>query len=273
MIPTLTRPVSQLCNQSQLDEPVFAEWCKACGMPSTYRRKYWELAYIAQALQVHGKLEAGNSGLCFGVGREPLPALFASMGINVLATDLPAEQAHQWIATNQHANGVEQLRRNGVADFDESRLSFQSVDMNHIPLALRLGDFDFVWSTNSLDHLGTIENGLDFIRNSLTCLKPGGVAVHVTEFNLSSNDETIESGPVVVFRERDIRALAESLTGPRGHGDGFTVELNLHRGDGEMDNIAACPPYETDPRLRLFFSGLIMTSIGLIIQRGGGNGC
>ena len=48
---------------------------------------------------------------------------------------------------------------------------------------------------------------MDFVINSMRVLKPGGVAVHTTEFNLSSNDDTIEARDLCVYRRRDIELL------------------------------------------------------------------
>ena len=60
------------------------------GMPR-WHRKLWEYVMICQALWERGMLRAGRRGCGFGVGQEPLPALFASLGCEVLAADAPAE--------------------------------------------------------------------------------------------------------------------------------------------------------------------------------------
>ena len=56
-------------------------------------RKMWEWLFIAEALRERGMLAAGRSGLGFGVGQEPLVALFAAAGCDVVATDQPHESA------------------------------------------------------------------------------------------------------------------------------------------------------------------------------------
>ncbi len=81
--------------------------------------------------------------------------------------------------------------------------------MNDIPGDLE--GFDFNWSSCSFEHLGSIEKGINFLMNQLKTLKPGGWAVHTTEFNVSSDDKTIESGDTVVYRKKDIeKAVAIS---------------------------------------------------------------
>jgi hypothetical protein len=66
------------------------------------------------------------------------------------------------------------------------------------------GAYDFLWSSCALEHLGSLDAGLDFVVNAMDLLKPGGTAIHTTEFNLSSDDETLTSGPCVIYRRRDI---------------------------------------------------------------------
>ncbi|MBV5337004.1 MAG: hypothetical protein J0653_03215, partial [Deltaproteobacteria bacterium] len=71
---------------------------------------------------------------------------------------------------------------------------------------------DFCWSSCSLEHLGSIKAGLDFIKASLKTLKVGGVAVHTTEYNVSSDEATIDNNPtLVLFRRCDIQGLVEEL--------------------------------------------------------------
>jgi hypothetical protein len=59
-------------------------------------------------------------------------------------------------------------------------------------------------SSCALEHLGTLDGGLDFIVRSAELHFPGGVAVHTTKFNVLSNNSTIEHGENVIYRRRDI---------------------------------------------------------------------
>ena len=74
----------------------------------------------------------------------------------------------------------------------DSRVQFQPADMR--TLEGLTGKYDFVWSSCALEHLGTLQAGIDFVVKSASMLKPGGVAVHTTEFNVGSNTGTIELG-------------------------------------------------------------------------------
>ena len=71
--------------------------------------------------------------------------------------------------------------------------------------------FDFLWSSCSIEHLGNLQAGMDFVKQAMGLLNPGGIAVHTTEFNVSSNDETLAEGPFVIYRKRDIEQLDYDL--------------------------------------------------------------
>ena len=123
-------------------------------------------------------LTEGRTGLGFGVGHEPLPALFASLGCtHCRYRSGPGRCDQGRVARDgQHADGLAALERPEIcapATFRE-RVSFEVVDMNDIPAHLR-DRFDFCWSACCLEHLGSLAHGLRFIENSLNTLKIGGV--------------------------------------------------------------------------------------------------
>src|SRR5262249_4886417 len=107
---------SCICTQAQLESATFRQWCQRLGEPFKLHRKLWEFAYIAQALFERGTLQPGRRGLGFAVGLEPLSALFASYGCEIVATDLHLEKAKQlgWVAWGQHAAGLDVLNDRGL---------------------------------------------------------------------------------------------------------------------------------------------------------------
>jgi FkbM family methyltransferase len=150
-----------------------------------------------------------------------------------------------------------------LSEDDFKRLvSFRPVDMNHVDPDLR--GFDFVWSSCSLEHLGTLEQGRRFIFESLRCLRPGGVAVHTTEYNLSSNLDTKEEGPDVIYRRRDLEEIAATLK-EQGH----AIDIDFGLGAGPLDLHVDRQPFKEDAHLRIEIWGYVCTSFGLIIQKGG----
>ena len=65
----------------------------ARARPVVLHRKLWEWIFIIEALSERGMLTAGRRGLGFGVGQDPLAAIFASHGVSVVATDVDEQIA------------------------------------------------------------------------------------------------------------------------------------------------------------------------------------
>lgn len=264
--PSFEKPVSQMATAAQFYSPDFAFWCSELKEPWRTHRKLWEFCYVMEVMKEFGILQPGKSGLGFGVGQEPLPALFAKYGCKVLASDQDFNTAARqgWSQSGQHANSKISLNSRHICDqtqFDQL-VDLVAIDMNHIPANLE-GHYDFVWSCCSLEHLGSIGAGAEFIKRSAKCLKPGGVAVHTTEFNLSSLTDTVATGQTVIYRRYDIIHLALELISM-----GFEVRtLNLFPGNGALDHHIDVPPYSSDTHIKLRLGKYASTSIGLVIYR------
>lgn len=264
---------SRLCTQRDVESEWFAFWCQEMRTAPGYHRKLWELCFVAQGIYNEGKLTPGSRGLGFGCGQEPLPALFAKYGAQVLATDLDPSrpEATAWQKTNQHATAIELLRRRDICPDEElrSHIDLRYVDMNNIPREFD-NQFDFCWSACSLEHLGSIANGLDFIENSLRTLKSGGIAIHTTEFNLHDGD-TIDHWPTVLYQKHHFIDLAERLS-RKGY---RVLEIDFGIGDGVLDGFVDVPPSSWNDgvlnllpptaHLKLGVDGFICTSFGIIV--------
>jgi hypothetical protein len=250
-----------------LQSAEFQDWAvRMKERPDNVHRKLWEFCYIAQALKEQGMLQPGRRGLGFAVGQEPLADLFASFGCSILATDLDESAARQagWVDSGQHASGLASLNRRQICppgDFAR-RVQFRVVDMNHVPADL--SGFDFIWSSCSIEHLGTLQAGIDFMVNMARCLRRGGVAVHTTEFNCSSNEQTLASGSAVIFRRRDLLRMKARLEA-EGH---QVAPFDFDTGHDPADLFVDEPPYKQQPHLKLRLGGFVATSIGIIVQAG-----
>lgn len=227
-------------------------------------RKMWEEGFIAQALHERGMLAPGKRGLGFAVGNESLSSYFGSKGCEILATDLDYEKASAagWVKSNQHAMSLAQLNAHGLMSDEEFRrkVSFRHVDMNHLPDDL--GTFDFMWSSCAFEHLGGIHLGKAFILNSFEHLRPGGVSVHTTEYNLDSDWTTVGLGGSVLFRRADLEEIAESIRLRGG-----VVRFDFREGNHPEDLHVDPPPYPQKVHLRLRLSGYRSTSFGLLIEK------
>jgi SAM-dependent methyltransferase len=257
---------SRICTENELRSPSFQHWCEALKeRPDHIHRKIWEWGFICEALAESGLISEGKRGLGFAVGEEPLSALFASRGADVLATDLAREEAERigWANTNQHASELATLNKRALCEPETfgRRVRFQPCDMNAIPAEFN-NTFDFTWSACSLEHLGSIRHGQQFIYNSLNCLRDGGIAAHTTEYNISSNTDTVDNAGTVIFRRCDIEETIATL-----QNEGHEIAMNWDEGDGPADKFIDVPPYSHDPHLKLQLEGYTTTSIGLVIRK------
>ena len=203
----------------------------------------------------------------FGVGREALPALFSSYGCDIVATDLDEHEAmkKEWIQSGEHAQGKKELLRK-IYELDQEKVEeniiYRTVDMNEIPGDLR--NFDFCWSSCSLEHLGSIRQGMEFVKNSIKVLKKGGIAVHTTEYNLYSNEDTLETEGLSIFRKKDLLQLKSEL-----EEEGYYVEpFDWNYGSTIQDNFVDLPPFGMkNSHLRLMLDKYPCTSVGIIIKK------
>ncbi len=279
---TSARHVGLYCKpstQADIESDWLAHWCSELKIPVLFHRKLWELAYVLQAVYENGHLQAGKRGLGFGCGSEPFASYFASHGVEVMTTDLPADdsRAMDWSNTRQHAAEKEAAYHPALVDREsfDRLVDFRAVDMNAIPDDL--GGYDFCWSMCAFEHLGSIQQGLDFVRNSLKTLRPGGMAVHTTEFNINPNGPTVDNWPSVLFQRQHFEQLAEELR-EEGH---QVAPFDFDPGDKPLDRFIDLPPWQDGAleaisvglgqpyHLKVGMDGFITTCFGLIITKAG----
>ena len=252
------------CSGADFLHPEFSKILGELGLRNELHRKLWEWVFIIHHLRKAGIVGPGRRGLVFGVGKELLPSLFASMGAQITATDAPIAIGigSGWQGSNEFSSGLAAMPEGKMARAEFERLvEWRECDMNSIDADLR--GYDFCWSSCCFEHLGSLRHGMDFVLNSVeNTLAPGGIAVHTTEFNLSSNDATVETGDTCIYRRRDIDQLVNELR-ERGHEvESFSLAPDSLVVDGYVD----LPPYK-GPHLKLFGHGFVATSVGLVIKR------
>lgn len=143
------------------------------------------------------------------------------------------------------------------------RVTFRTADMTAVPPDL--AGFDFCWSTCAVEHVGSLDRSKRFILDMVQTLRPGGVGVHTTEFNVEHDTETLLDGPTVIWRACDLREVGEQLR----RGCHRLADLDLSPGDGPADRVVDEPPYRWDPHLKLRLNKYVTTSVGLIVERDG----
>ena len=274
--PTVQLP-SKASTQADIESDWVAYWAAQLKTGVVYHRKLWELCYVLQAIHQHGYMIPQAKGLGFGCGEEALPSYLAARGVEVTVTDLPPEDARVkgWTETGEYTASLEKAFHSNLIDrasFDR-KVTLRYVDMANIPNDLR--DYDFCWSICALEHLGSIASGLDFIENSLETLKPGGLAVHTTEFNFFNDRETIDNWVTVLFQRKHFQQIAERLRA-QGHS---VAELDFDVGNQILDKFIDIPPYlnqlpdsirdswSPSAHLKLVCDGFVITCFGLIIRK------
>lgn len=264
---------SFVCRYEHFHTDWFKQWSNEIGLHhnprlalgAKFHRKAWEWCAISQALAERGMLEFGKCGLGFAVGTEPLPALFAKYGVSVLATDLHVQdhRAKAWASSNQHASSPMKIHFENILpkNIFEDRVEFKFVDMKS-PTNIHK-KYDFIWSSCALEHLGSLMDGIGFIFKACSFLKPGGICVHTTEYNITSNEATIECGSSVIYRRQDIENLDRLL-----RKSGFCLEkLDFWEGSSLHDRLYDIEPYYRSGRqhIKLCLDGYVVTSMVLVI--------
>jgi 2-polyprenyl-3-methyl-5-hydroxy-6-metoxy-1,4-benzoquinol methylase len=260
---------SSICKYTDFNTPWFNKWKEELKLPDFPARKYWEYAAIIEVLNARGKLREGMKGIGFAVGSEPLASLMASKGVNILASDLAIEeQIQDWSAWGQHATSLDAIYKPEIVSREEFErlVSFRPINMaylNEIPEE----SYDFAWSSCAFEHIGNLEDGLKFVVDAMRLVKPGGIAVHTTEINLSSNHETLSDGGLCIYRKRDIEQLDRRL---RIHRCGIE-NVDWNAGCEIEDLNFDTPPYFSSgkPHIKLELEGFITTSILLVVRKGG----
>lgn len=233
----------------------------------TMHRKLWEWFAISEALEQRGLLQKGRKGIGFAVGKEPLASIYASRGCQVVASDYTETSASQsWSESSQLAQSLRDIHWPGFLDYDDfvKRVQYERIDMRDLA-AIDAETYDFSWSSCSFEHLGSLENGIRFLLESTKLLVKGGVGVHTTEFNLTSNTHTLDGGGSVIYRKTDIEQIDRRLRDV-----GCVLEgLNLDPGFLEHDVAFDYPPYYSHGRqhIKLRIDKYVSTSILLVIRK------
>ncbi|GHV58146.1 hypothetical protein FACS189460_5590 [Deltaproteobacteria bacterium] len=272
---------SKLSTQQDMESDWCRHWLSELHIPFCYHRKNWELGFVLQVLHEHDMF--GKKGLGLACGNELLPSYLTARGCQITAGDKPLDcgdiEQKGWSETAQYTKSKESLYYAYLVDRDifEANFTLAYIDMNYLPPDLN-NTFDFCWSICAMEHLGSIRNGLDFLKNTLKLLKPGGISIHTTEFNIYSENETIDNCGSVLFQKKHFEKLSEIIN----KGGDRLYPINFDLGDGLFDRYVDMPLYPRQkimgindrvhttylcPHIKLLVGGFPATCAGVILQK------
>ena len=152
-------------------------------MGSFHHRKEWEVNKALETLKHFGVTAERKRILGVGAGHEPTIFLLLASGAEVIATDL-YNDAGMWADTAdaEMLTAPEKFVPEGLI-VDLSRLTVQHADMCELPF--EDNSFDGVFSSGSIEHVGSFENVARAAREIGRVLKPGGICSLSTEWKIA----------------------------------------------------------------------------------------
>lgn len=257
--PTIEDPVSQLCTAAQFSEAAFKEIGGAMALGIRLHRGIWESVWVASVLASHGSIAPGKRALGLGAQRERVAALLASRAVAVHVVRL-TETTDPSLSLEHALLQLFYPEIVGLDDFDVL-VGMQDGDSLD-PVRGLAADHDCVWSVGVLRRLGSVAAVGDFVRRSLDALRPGGIAAHTLDINLSSEAEGGVVDGHLAFYRADLDALVLRLVR-----DGYEVlPINLYPGHDAADSVIDAPPFGL-PHLKVLAGSETVGSIGLAIRR------
>jgi hypothetical protein len=250
---------------ADISSPWFNYW--ATGLRSRVRphRKLWEFIIVLQALYESGALTKGAKVLGLGVGGEPLPSYLASLGLSVVATDLPgfAERETIWREDLVSAEAFD-------AQVEVSNLDMRRMDDT------TLRGFDALWSCSVLNTFSTEVQAAEAVIDAMDALKPGGVAVHVTEWAFADDRPAFDPGRLA-FPRAFFEKLAQGLNGRKHQVLPLSFDLGSHALDGYVDappfSLTGSEAFEalwqegsSAPHLKVADGDTMRTSFALVVR-------
>jgi hypothetical protein len=253
---------SKPATQADIEARWCRGWCAALHERPRYHRRLWESAFVLQALFEGGGQEPGASVLALGPADAAILSLLAAKGVRSTVAGAGLPTARENLVAQSVFNDAVKLHPGGV-----------SLD--------GLAGFDACWSIGRVGSVGSIKDGLALVQAAMATLKPGGLAVHVLDYNFADDDQTIDNWQQVLFQRRHIEALAQALSAA-GHAP---ARLDFYLGHQPMDRFVDVPPFDTDrndafdrlwrdgwqgAHLKVAVDGFAATSFGLICRKGAG---
>jgi SAM-dependent methyltransferase len=173
--------ISSVCDAEDFFKPELLDIMRTMQMIPSVNRKQWEYVMNAHAMQASGALHDQADVLGLACEVEPVIYYAANKARSVLATDLYAGSGNSpgWAAGRLREADV--FERSAFP-YPRERLKVRTMDMRRIEA--KDESFDLVWSSSSIEHLGSTAEIRASLREVARVLRPGGVHVLTTEWKL-----------------------------------------------------------------------------------------
>jgi len=177
---TWSRQYAKLCDIADFNDP---DLCQAVAQiqgtdpAPLVERKQWERGMLALFLTEWGCLDGQSTVLAIGAGSEPTLFWLANRAGRVVATDIYGEG--KFAGREAAESMLHNPSSFAPVPYPPERLTVQRMDARH--LEFPDGSFDAVYSLSSIEHFGSPAEVARSAAEMGRVLKPGGVAVVVTE--------------------------------------------------------------------------------------------
>jgi SAM-dependent methyltransferase len=243
--------------------------------PDFVHRKAWEWVQCLYGLDWLGMLDESHAALGVGVGFEPLSYFLSNVLGDVVATDL-YPQSHMWSESGAREGNPEILadpEKFAPYDYRKDRLTFRRMDGSQLDFPSER--FDIVWTCSSIEHFGGHAAAARSMQEIQRVLRPGGVAVVITEYvlpepmsgRLSFDSEYFNQRCLYEFLIRPVRALR--LVQPL---DLTVPDYYIRRAVHLPEEAQAPHAGSTKPHIVLRTEReVLLTSVALFFRKSGGS--
>lgn len=165
------------------------DYAELIGHKPPIKRKEWEIAMALKTLRDHGVVHGNAEILGAGAGHEATIYHLSNEVKRIFATDRylnPGEWQKQAAAVmlSNPGNMAQDVWDNDIPH-DPQRIVTQHMDMKRLLYADE--SFDGVFSSGSIEHVGTLDDVATAAAELGRVLKPGGVLSISTEFKISGD--------------------------------------------------------------------------------------
>lgn len=243
---------SKICNLKDWERDEFIEVAQDLmqqrNIPA--HRKVWEFCTTILALKECGLLNDQSIGLSVAAGVERILYYLANKTNGIIATDIYGDGPFSSLEAPKDFLKDQQK----YAPFEYRNNNLNACHMNALDLEFPSNLFDYAICLSSIEHFGGIKSSKRSISEISRVLKPGGIAVIVTEISLNDykTDQTFTNNDIdKLLDNSDLHLLRD-----------FEFETSndsiKYLCDMESDDLEALPHINLKYLSTIFTSGILV---------------